>query len=101
MGIDINTTNVSLGTSLIGQVQTLEMDWLELTGKILGGLSIFMYGTRILSQSLKNTAGDNMKEILGTFSNNPILGLFSGLIVASALQSSALVRNISIRNECK
>jgi len=72
-------------------VVPIKLDLVELFGKIFGGLCIFMYGTKLISQALQANAGDSMKEILGTVSGNQFFGFITGIIVASVLQSSALV----------
>jgi phosphate:Na+ symporter len=60
-------------------------------GELLGGLSLFLYGTKMLSKNLKIVAGNYLKDLLATLSNSQIVGLFTGIIVTTLLQSSALV----------
>lgn len=56
---------------------------------ILGSLSIFIYGMVLLSDSLETAAGDKLKGILSTMTNNRFLGLFTGFLVTAIVQSSS------------
>lgn len=40
---------------------------------LLGGLSIFLFGMNMMSESLQKAAGEKMKKILGILTGNPIL----------------------------
>ena len=66
------------------------IDWFFLCIKLVGGLSLFLYGMERMSDALKNVAGEKMKDILGLLSNNRIMGLITGAIVTAIIQSSSV-----------
>lgn len=67
-----------------------QLSWFFLIVGLLGGLSLFLYGMEIMSDSLKNVAGEKMKDILGMLSTNRIMGLFTGAVVTAVIQSSSV-----------
>lgn len=56
---------------------------------IFGGLGLFLFGMKIMSESLQLAAGDRLKGILWRVSNNRIKGVFTGLFITSIIQSSS------------
>lgn len=56
---------------------------------IFGGLGLFLFGMKIMSESLQQAAGDRLKGILWKVSNNRIKGVFTGLFITSIIQSSS------------
>jgi len=57
--------------------------------KFLGGLAIFLYSMKLMSDNLNAVAGDEMKRILKKLTNTPLKGVFVGLAVTSIIQSSS------------
>ncbi len=55
----------------------------------LGGLGLFLFGMKIMSEGLQKVAGNKMRKILGVVSNNRIVGCGVGAIVTSVIQSSS------------
>ena len=55
----------------------------------LGGLGLFLFGMKIMSEGLQTIAGTKMRKILGTVSNNRLVGCCAGAIVTSIIQSSS------------
>jgi len=55
----------------------------------LGGLAIFLYAMKLMSDNLNAVAGDEMKRILKKLTNTPIKGVFVGIAVTSIIQSSS------------
>ena len=53
------------------------------------GLALFLYGMEVMGDSLKKSAGNKLKTILGKMTSNPIRGFFLGLIVTAVIQSSS------------
>lgn len=56
---------------------------------IFGGLGLFLFGMKIMSESLQMAAGDRMKSILSTVTNRRIAGVFTGFVITSIIQSSS------------
>ncbi|NLE54118.1 MAG: Na/Pi cotransporter family protein [Lentisphaerae bacterium] len=57
---------------------------------ILAGLSLFLYGMKMMSEGLQLAAGDRMKSILKFFGSNRVIGMFSGALVTAVVQSSSV-----------
>lgn len=54
-----------------------------------GGLSLFIFGMNLMSESLQKLAGKKMKSVLSALTKNPVLGVLAGTIVTMVLQSSS------------
>jgi phosphate:Na+ symporter len=55
----------------------------------LGGLGLFLFGMKIMSEGLQKVAGKKMRHILGMVSNNRFVGCGVGALVTSVVQSSS------------
>jgi len=55
----------------------------------LGGLGLFLFGMKIMSEGLQKVAGNKMRKILGIVSNNRFVGCGVGALVTSVIQSSS------------
>ncbi len=59
--------------------------------KMVGGLVLLIYGMNMLSTNLKKLTGEKLKSILKKSTDNVFKGIFIGIIVTAAVQSSAIV----------
>ena len=57
--------------------------------QLFGGLAFFLYGMRILSESLKKTAGGRLEKLLNKATDNKFKGLAVGALITIAIQSSS------------
>jgi len=55
----------------------------------LGGLGLFIFGMRLMSDGLKKVAGKRLRSILSAVSSNRIIACISGTVVTSMIQSSS------------
>lgn len=55
----------------------------------LGGLGLFLFGLRFMSDGLQSVAGDKMRTILEQGTKNPIRGVLTGTLVTALIQSSS------------
>ncbi len=53
------------------------------------GLALFLYGMNVMGESLKKSAGNKLKMILGSLTSSPIKGFLLGLGVTAIIQSSS------------
>jgi phosphate:Na+ symporter len=65
------------------------MDSVFMIFNLLGGLAIFMFGMKLMSDNLERVAGKNMKSLLSRVSNNRLSGVGIGIGVTSIIQSSS------------
>ena len=56
---------------------------------LICGLALFLYGMEIMGDSLKKSAGSNLKNYLGKMTSSPAKGFLLGLIVTAIIQSSS------------
>jgi phosphate:Na+ symporter len=56
---------------------------------LFGGLALFLYGMRKMSEGLKRVAGNRMRGILTALTQNRIIGLSLGAFVTMVIQSSS------------
>jgi phosphate:Na+ symporter len=56
---------------------------------ILGALAVFLFGMKLMSESLQKLAGHKMRNYLSTITSNPWRGMATGFMVTAILQSSS------------
>ena len=56
---------------------------------LLGGLGLFLFGMKIMSEGLQKIAGSRMRKILAALTNNRIVGTLVGIAVTAIIQSSS------------
>ena len=56
---------------------------------LICGLALFLYGMEVMGDSLKKSAGNRLKLILGNMTSNQIKGFLLGLGVTAIIQSSS------------
>ncbi|OQY18420.1 MAG: Na/Pi cotransporter [Desulfobacteraceae bacterium 4572_35.1] len=61
----------------------------ELLFGLVGGLGLFLFGMKIMSEGLQKIAGDRMRKILAALTNNRYMAAFVGLAVTAIIQSSS------------
>ncbi|GAB6928432.1 Na/Pi cotransporter family protein [Paenibacillus sp. JCM 10914] len=64
------------------------MDWQDILFKFVGGLGIFLFGIKYMSDGLQKSAGDRMRGLLEKYTSNPLLGILVGIGVTILIQSS-------------
>ena len=55
---------------------------------MLGGLSMFLYGMRLMGDGLKSCSGSAMKAALAKVTSRPAMGFLLGMLVTCMIQSS-------------
>lgn len=56
---------------------------------LLGGLGMFLFGMKTMSEGLQKIAGDKMRKILAALTNNRFIGALVGIAVTAIIQSSS------------
>ncbi|MBO5958522.1 MAG: Na/Pi cotransporter family protein, partial [Lentisphaeria bacterium] len=56
---------------------------------VFGGLAIFIFGMQLMSDGLHQVAGERMRSVLRLFSANRYVGVLSGAVVTTVIQSSS------------
>ena len=63
------------------------MDFFNLIS-LLGGLAMFLYGMRLMGDSLKENSSGTLKKAMSKVTNNPFKAFILGLLVTALIQSS-------------
>lgn len=56
---------------------------------LLGGLGLFLFGMKIMSEGLQKIAGSRIRQILAALTNNRLVGTLVGIAVTAIIQSSS------------
>lgn len=67
------------------------MNSFEIFTGIFGGLGLFLYGMKLMSDGLENIAGEKLESILEKITSNKIMGVLVGTIVTAIIQSSSAI----------
>lgn len=72
-------------------VPLLKQVWTGFTQvlNIVGGLGVFIFGMKILSDGLQKAAGQRMQKILDNMTGKPVSAISTGLVLTSIMQSSS------------
>lgn len=57
--------------------------------QLLGGVGIFLFAIKLISDSLQLMAGDRLRQLIGAITKTPVLGVFMGALVTVLIQSSS------------
>lgn len=69
---------------------TTSLDYGAMIVGLAGGLALFLFGMRNLTDSLRSVAGDRMKQVLGKLTTNRFTGAVAGALVTAIIQSSSI-----------
>lgn len=56
---------------------------------LFGALSLFLFGMKMMSEGIQKLAGDKMRGILSALTSNRFLGVLTGFLVTTLVQSSS------------
>lgn len=65
------------------------LEIIEFIIKFLTGISIFLFGMKIMGDGLEKAAGNTMRKIFAKLSNNRFVGLGTGTLVTAIIHSSS------------
>ncbi len=57
--------------------------------KLIGSLGLFLFGMRFMSAALVSLAGSRLRSVLSTMTSNRLLGVSTGFLITSIIQSSS------------
>ncbi len=72
------------------------IDWMGMSLQLFGGLALFLFGMEQMASSLKQVAGERMKDILGRLTGNRFVGMITGAFVTAIIQSSSVTTVILV-----
>ena len=56
---------------------------------LAGGLGLFLFGMKLMSEGLEKAAGARMRGILEFFTKNRFIGMLVGILFTAVVQSSS------------
>jgi len=62
----------------------------EIIFSVVGGLGLFVFGIRQMSEGLRKASGDRTRRLLSSLTNNPVKGVVVGAGITSLIQSSSV-----------
>lgn len=74
----------------------MSMSWQEMLFAFIGGLGLFLFGLRTMSEALQMLAGDRMRRILEKGTRTPIRGVLTGTLVSGLIQSSSATTVLTV-----
>ncbi|GHV77032.1 phosphate:sodium symporter [Spirochaetia bacterium] len=57
--------------------------------KIIGGLCLFLYGMKVMSDGIQQSAGTRMRHVLGFMTGNRLAAVTTGFAITAVIQSSS------------
>lgn len=72
-----------------GTANSSGIPWGMLVMGLLGGLALFLYGMGKMSDGMKKTAGNRMRDIIRAITKNRIMALTVGAFITMLIQSSS------------
>jgi phosphate:Na+ symporter len=57
--------------------------------QVLGGVGLFLFGIKLMSDALQDLAGDRMRQLVGSLTSTPVRGVLIGTLVTVLIQSSS------------
>lgn len=67
----------------------MELPVKDIFFQFLGGLALFLFGIKYMSDGLQSVAGDRLREFLEKSTKTPVRGVFTGALVTALIQSSS------------
>ena len=67
-----------------------DLQWGVIITQMGGGLALFLYGMRLMTEALKIVAGKGMKNLLARLTTNRFSAAFAGGVVTAVIQSSSV-----------
>jgi len=71
------------------RAQFFAIDPIMLVIEVIGGLAVFIFGMRLMSEGLSLAAGDRLRSLLNFLTNNRFAAVGVGLTVTGLIQSSS------------
>ena len=72
------------------------INYQEMLFYTLGGLGLFLFGIKYMSDALQNVAGDRLRLFLEKGTKTPIRGVLSGALITAIIQSSSATTVLTV-----
>jgi len=68
----------------------MDLQWSVIITQLGGGLALFLYGMRRMTEALKTVAGSGMKDLLARLTTNRFTAATAGALITAVVQSSSV-----------
>ncbi|MDM7993191.1 MAG: Na/Pi cotransporter family protein [Candidatus Fermentibacter sp.] len=87
----LTVAEISLHGTCISTVrfESVAIDLRTIIFEMVGGLALFLFGMKLMSEGLMRVAGNRMRTILSRITSNRVMGLLAGALVTAIIQSSS------------
>ena len=75
----------------IHQIWRRDFNLVQIIFGLLGGLAIFIFGLKSMSDGLQNLGGKKTHKVMGALTSIPVVGVLVGALITAVTQSSTLV----------
>ncbi|MDR2149313.1 MAG: Na/Pi cotransporter family protein [Spirochaetaceae bacterium] len=65
------------------------MEYLGIVCRIVGSIALFLYGMKLMSDGIQQTAGERMQKVISFMTGNRFMGVLTGLFITAIIQSSS------------
>lgn len=65
------------------------MSYIFVAFQILGSLAFFIFGMKFMSDGIQKAAGDGLRQVMRVMTHNRYMGVLTGFIITSIVQSSS------------
>jgi len=97
-GTNLVRANIFYRERLIESIdfKIILFNWFEIFVTLLGGLGLFLFGMKFMSESLQNFAGEKIKFFITKITKNTFSGILTGTVITSLIQSSSATTVITV-----
>ncbi len=64
--------------------------------ELVGGVGLFLFGIKIMGESLQDLAGDKLRQLISSLTSTPVKGVLVGALVTVLIQSSSATTVMSV-----
>lgn len=70
---------------------TVQLPYQYIVVYFVGGLAVFLYGMKTMSNGMKKISGERIRTLMSTLTDNRLLGLLTGAFATTIVQSSSAI----------
>lgn len=79
-----------LPTGILADITTTTIDWILLASQLIGGVGIFLFGMKSMSEGMQAVAGSRLRKMISAATGNRVIGVGTGTLVTCMIQSSSI-----------
>jgi phosphate:Na+ symporter len=89
--VAVTLRDIGGGRAVVFRATAREPNWLfKLIVGLAGGLGLFLFGLRVMSEGMRRTAARRIRSVLSKLTNNRFVAVLAGAFVTMLIQSSSV-----------